>query len=344
MLKTAVLLVNLGTPNSYEGKDVYRYLNEFLTDRRVITLPYLKRNLLVRGIIVPFRYKESAKNYKQIWTDEGSPLDFYTKQAASLLQESLGEEYSVDYAMRYQTPSIEKTLETLLTHKIKKLIVIPLFPQYASSTAGSVIEKVMDTLKKKEVFPEIQMVSSFYDQPFFIDAFCDIARNSSYEDYDHILLSFHGLPQKHLIKADSCNHCLKVENCCQTIHEKNHLCYSAQCHATAQKIADELKLERGSYSLCFQSRLGKDPWLQPFTSDVIHDLAKQGRKKVLVMCPSFVCDCLETLQEIAIEYHEEFVQAGGEELHLMRGLNNHPMFIKALTQLCKNEKPLEVRA
>lgn len=331
--KTAVLLVNLGTPSSYKGRDVYKYLNQFLTDKRVITLPYLKRNLLVRGIIVPFRYKQSAKSYSEIWQKEGSPLDLYTKRSKELLQETLGDDYVVEYAMRYQKPSIESTLKSLLTPQIKKLVLLPLFPQYASSTTGSVVELVFDELKKIELFPEIQVITHFYDHPKLIDAFCDLAKQCQYEDYDHILMSFHGLPEKHLTKGDRCNHCLKKTDCCKSMSYKNQLCYSAQCYQTAYQIANQLRLEKDSYTICFQSRLGKDPWIKPFTINTIKELPQKGYKKVLVMCPSFVCDCLETLHEIQIEYKEDFIEAGGETLDLMPGLNTHPLYIEALKSL-----------
>ncbi|MCH9631509.1 MAG: Ferrochelatase [Chlamydiia bacterium] len=333
MTKTAVLLVNLGTPKSFQKKDVFRYLIQFLTDKRVITLPFVERNLLVRTVIVPSRYTTSAKYYKEIWTEEGSPLDVYTKRAKALLQESLGNEYVVDYAMRYQSPSLKSTLRKIIKPNVSRLVVIPLFPQYASSTTGSIMESIFSEMKSLEVFPNMQFVTHFHDHPKVIDAFCDIAKKSSYQDYDHILLSFHGLPEKHVVTADRCNHCLKTKDCCQKISDKNHMCYSAQCYATAHKIVENLKLEKDRYSICFQSRLGRDPWLKPSTSSLVESLPKKGHKKVLVMCPSFVCDCLETLHEISIEYSEDFKKAGGDTLHLMRGLNDHPLFIDALKDL-----------
>ncbi|PCI95721.1 ferrochelatase [Candidatus Aerophobetes bacterium] len=333
MTKTAVLLVNLGTPNSYQKKDVFRYLIQFLTDRRVITLPFVERNLLVRTVIVPSRFTTSAKYYEEIWTEDGSPLDIYARKTKALLQTSLGNDFVVEYAMRYQSPSLKSTLKKIIKPNISKLVVIPLFPQYASSTTGSIMESVFAQLKGLEVFPSMQFVTHFHDHPKIINAFCDIARKCSYEDYDHILLSFHGLPEKQLVKADLCNHCLKSKNCCKKISDKNHMCYGAQCYATAEKLIEKLKLEKDRYSICFQSRLGKDPWLKPSTSSLIESLPKKGCKKVLVMCPSFVCDCLETLHEVAIEYSTDFKKAGGETLHLMPGLNDHPLFIEALKDL-----------
>ena len=336
MQKCGVLLVNLGTPDSPQPRDVYRYLNEFLTDGRVIDIPWLWRQFLVRGLIVPLRYRTSAKAYAQIWSSHnGSPLLIHGKSAQKLLQASLGSSYQVELAMRYQNPSIEQALRRLHEADCQRLIILPLFPQYASATTGSVHQRVMEVLKKWPVIPPLHFVSSFPTQPSMIQSFSAIAGTYNLAAYDHILFSFHGLPQRHIAKADRHNQCLKTPNCCQTLCSKNSMCYKAQCHATAQAIAQTLPLSTAQFSICFQSRLGKDPWLQPYTSHTIEELAKQGKKKILVFCPSFVCDCLETLYEIGIEYQHEFQRLGGIQLDLAHGLNDHPLWIQSLTEMVK---------
>lgn len=331
--RDAILLVNLGTPKSPATIDVYRYLIEFLTDKRVIDLPWWKRQLLVRGVIVPLRCRQSARSYQKIWTDEGSPLMVYSKRVKALLQEQMGDDYIIEMAMRYQEPSIEGALERLKKESFKRLLILPLFPQYASATTGSVHQKVMDIVSQWEVIPEISFINEFSTHPHFIQAFCQVAENNNLNDYDHILFSFHGLPEQHLIKADQNNHCLKNADCCKKISKKNHTCYSAQCYATANGIANALGIPSTGYTVAFQSRLGKEPWLQPYTSDMLRDLLAKGHKRLLVFSPAFICDCLETIFEIAIEYKEEFIKEGGERLDLVPGLNDHPAWINALNQM-----------
>ena len=330
---TGVLLVNLGTPNSPSNKDVFRYLIEFLTDRRVIDTSWLNRQLLVRGVIVPSRYRQSARFYRAIWTPQGSPLKVYGYQVKDLLQKKLGPNFSVELAMRYQTPSIEEGITRLIKQGVDRLVIFPLFPQYASATTGSVHEKVMEVLSKLETIPEVHFVNNYATHPALIRAFCAVAQPFALESYDHILLSFHGLPERHLLKADQNAHCLKTKDCCKNFSKKNSACYSAQCYATANALTEALGIPPERYSIAFQSRLGKDPWIQPYTSAVIDDLARQGKKNVLVFCPAFVCDCLETIHEIGIEYAEEFKHAGGTRLDLVPGLNADPAWIDALAEM-----------
>lgn len=333
MNQTGVLLVNLGTPNSPKPKDVYRYLIEFLTDSRVIDMPWFQRQLLVRGLIVPTRYKQSAKAYANIWTKEGSPLMVYGNQVKEALQDSLGDSYKVELAMRYQEPSIKKTLDGLLKQQIQYLIVVPLFPQYASATTGSVLQCVQENLSQYQVIPKVTLIDQFFDHPKMIAAFCEMAKNHDIGSYDHVLFSFHGLPERHLKKADRNDYCRYNKSCCNEPCSKNISCYAAQCYGTANAIAKKLNLPQDHYGVSFQSRLGKDPWLKPYTSEVIANLAKCGKKRVLVFCPSFVCDCLETIYEIGVEYSEEFKHAGGEQLDLVPGLNAHPQWIDALKHI-----------
>lgn len=328
-----ILLVNLGTPISPAERDVKRYLTEFLTDERVIDLPYLKRHLLVKGIIVPKRYRTSAKLYQSIWTEEGSPLLVYGRRVEASLQEQLGPEYKVRLAMRYQEPSMKTSLEDL--RGVKNLVVFPLFPQYASATTGSVYQKVFDILSQWEVIPSLRMISNYADHPALIEAFVAVSQTYALETYDHIVFSYHGLPQRHLKKADRTGQCLKDPDCCK----KNPACYKAQCTMTTQEIVKSLKLPSDRWSQCFQSRLGKDPWIQPYTSCVLKQLLKEGKKRVLVFCPAFVCDCLETLEEIGSEYRSQFLKGGGECLDLVEGLNDHPKWIDAIEAIIKNAPP-----
>lgn len=334
--KIGVLLVNLGTPDTPLPTDVRRYLIEFLTDGRVIDSPWAIRQYLVRGIIVPKRYRQSAKLYQEIWTPEGSPLKVYGKRVEKCLQEQLGDQYQVALAMRYRYPSIGKTLDSLLKANVKKLIIVPLFPQYASATTGSIQQKVMEHLATKLQIPHVSFIDSFATDPGVIEAFCAVAEPLVKRTYDHILFSFHGLPQRQLIKAsqEGCGNC-QTSNCCQTLNEKNWKCYAAQCHATAYAIAERMQIPKSQFSITFQSRLGKEPWIEPYTNDRITALAKSGVKHLLVFCPSFVCDCLETTSEIGIEYAEEFHQAGGKQLDLVPGLNDHPKWIEALVHLVR---------
>jgi protoporphyrin/coproporphyrin ferrochelatase len=334
--RTGVLLINLGTPDSEAPVDVKKYLIQFLTDGRVIDIPWLKRQILVRGIIVPKRYKESAKNYSRIWTEEGSPLMHYGQSVRRLLQEKLGDSFHVALGMRYQNPSIESALNSLKT--CAELIILPLFPQYASATTGSVHQEVMRIISKWITIPETQFINSYPTLPKMIDAFCARAEAFTLQDYDHVVFSFHGLPEKHLLKADFHSHCLQNENCCSMPNEKNQLCYSAQCHATAQAIAERLNLSKDNFTICYQSRLGKDPWIKPYASEVLENLIRSNKKKVLVFSPAFVCDCLETIDEIGNEYKKEFLEKGGTALDLVTGLNDHPLWIDALEQLVMKKK------
>jgi protoporphyrin/coproporphyrin ferrochelatase len=331
MKDIGILLVNLGTPDSPRPKDVKQYLHEFLTDGRVIDVPWPVRQVLTRGLIVPRRYKESAQNYQEIWTDQGSPLIVYGQSIALKLQEKLGDDFQVGLAMRYRHPSIESVLNTM--KRCSQIIILPLFPQYASATTGSVHQKVMGIVKAWQTIPSLSFVNSFPTEPKMITAFCTLAREHAISSYDHVLLSFHGLPKQQLEKSDLNNICLKAKDCCKKLCKKNASCYSAQCHATASAIATELSLDPNKHSISFQSRLGKDPWVQPYTSEVLKELVEKGCKKVLVICPAFVCDCVETIHEISVEYQKEFIASGGEKLELVTGLNDHPLWINALQDI-----------
>jgi ferrochelatase len=332
--RSGVLLVNLGTPNSPHPRDVYRYLIEFLTDGRVIDLPWWKRNLLVRSVIVPRRYKQSAECYRKIWMAEGSPLLVYGLKVKELLQKKLGGTFKVELGMRYQSPSITSALSSLTKDHLEEVIILPLFPQYACATTGSIHQKIMEELKKKLFIPKIIFINNYAADPGLIAAFAAVGSRFAIPSYDHILFSFHGLPQKHLKDLARENYCLQKDNkCCSTLCTQNHFCYSAQCFATARLIAKSLNIPEPKYSISFQSILGKDPWLMPYTNERIKQLAQNGLSKILVFCPSFVCDCLETIYEIGMEYTHEFKYHGGATLDLVPGLNEHPKWIEAMEKL-----------
>ena len=334
-MKTGVLLVNLGTPDAPTKPAVKKYLIEFLTDPRVIDIPWFQRQLLVRGLIIPKRVASSQKAYQTIWTKEGSPLLIHSLKTVELLQASLGENYQVEIAMRYQSPSIATALKKFQQNGVTELVILPLFPQYASATTGSIFEKIFQELSPRLTIPKLIFIDQFHDHPLFIKAFQAVSSHLNFSDYDHILFSFHGLPERQLKKCGPGNCC--KPDCCKK--SENSSCYAAQCHQTAYAIAKACNLKSDQYSLCFQSRLGKEPWISPFTSDRIQELAKKGAKKVLVFCPAFVADCLETLYEISIEYKELFIHEGGESLDLVPGLNTHPMWIEALKEIILSQAP-----
>jgi ferrochelatase len=333
-MKTAVLLINLGTPDSPSVPDVKRYLTEFLMDPRVIDVPWLWRQILVKLLIIRKRKYESAANYQKIWTSDGSPLLFWGKRVKELLQVALGQDHHVELAMRYQNPSISKILEKLRGYQ--KLVVLPLFPQYASASTGSSLAQVMEVIQSWEVIPEVRLIQSFPIQPEMIQAFADRAKSFPLSEYDHVIMSFHGLPERQIKKGDLTGYCLK-KGCCATWQDCNRSCYKAQCHATASAIAKELKVSEGDYSVTFQSRLGNDPWIKPYTQQKVHELAKSGCKKLLVFSPAFVADCLETIDEIGNELSREFYSLGGERLDLVPSLNDHPLWIQGLAKLVWGE-------
>lgn len=309
-----VLLVNVGTPDSPQPKDVYRYLIQFLLDKRIIDMPRIQREFLVRGVIVPFRYKQSAKSYQKIWTPEGSPLLTNTKKLAKAVQDELGSDFVVEIAMRYGNPSIKSALTKLGSHVPDSIIVIPLFPQYASATTGSILEEVFTELQTWRLIPNIQTVSSFHRHPLFIEAWAQIAKNYVLTEYDHIIFSYHGLPVS---------------------QKQNAFSYQAECIATTESLVKRLQIPKASYTLCFQSRLGRKKWLEPYTTEVIRERRKLGDTRLLVFSPSFVSDCLETLYELEIEAKEEFLAMHGTHLDLVPSLNTHPSWVQALSAIIR---------
>ncbi|QNF33282.1 ferrochelatase [Adhaeribacter swui] len=331
--KTGVLLVNLGTPDTPETGDVRKYLREFLMDKRVIDIPAPQRFVLINGIIAPFRAPKSAKVYKELWEERGSPLLYHSVDLKNKLQEQLGSKYHVALGMRYQSPSIQGALEELRNKFVDRIIVLPLFPQYASASTGSVQDKVMEIVKDWWIVPDITFISSFCDDPLFIQAFAVLGRKYlEKEPYDHVVFSYHGIPERHVLKGSVNNYC-KLGSCCDTYHKMNRYCYRAQCFSTSRLLAKELNLTEDQYSVTFQSRLGKDPWLKPYTDMLLQDLPAQGKKRVLAFSPAFVADCLETTIEVGSEFKEMFEKAGGEHWQLVESLNSSPLWVEAVKQM-----------
>jgi protoporphyrin/coproporphyrin ferrochelatase len=329
--KTGVLLVNLGTPDSPSVSDVRSYLSQFLNDPRVIDIPWLARKILVNLIIVPFRAPKSAAIYKKLWTANGSPLLYFSNKVRDLLQQELKEEYDVFLAMRYKNPSIASVLESMRKKNYSKIIVLPMFPQYASASTGSALDEVMRVLRTWWVIPELKFISQYYDQPTFIDAL--VARGKQYDlsAYDHVLFSYHGLPERQVDKVYSEGLC-SDHDCENEITEENKFCYKATCYATTRLLAERLNIPNDKYTVCFQSRLDKK-WLEPFSDKVVEDCARKGMKKILVFSPAFTADCLETIIEIGDEYQEIFKEHGGEKVQLVESLNDHPLWIRCLKEL-----------
>ena len=326
-----VLLVNLGSPDSPSIGDVRRYLRQFLMDERVLDIPYLIRFCVVNFAILPTRPKQSAEAYEKVWLPEGSPLVHTSKQVQSELQRRF--EIPVELAMRYQNPTIEEAIRILRKRAVTDLFLIPLFPHYAMSSFETAVVEVERWISKISPDMRLRVVEPFYDNPDFINALAGASADYLEQDYDHLLFSFHGLPERHLQKSDPTkNHCLVAEDCCNTPNTAHKTCYRAQCIRTADAFVEKTGIDASKYSIAFQSRLGKDPWLKPYTDHEILRLAKEGIKRMLVICPAFVSDCLETLEEIGIRARADFKQAGGEELTLIPCVNEHPLWIDALAK------------
>jgi ferrochelatase len=332
--RTGVLILNLGTPDAPTPGAVGRYLREFLGDGRVIDIPYIPRKILVNGIIAPTRKFKSSAEYKKVWTEKGSPLLLYTEELLEKLKARFeGEDVTVEMAMRYQSPSMDDVLAKMQKANYDKLVIVPLYPQYASATTGSTIEKAMEIISKWYVIPEVSMVSQFYDDPRYIDTIVEVAKPFDLKAYDHILFSYHGLPERQVDKVYEDRKC--SNHSCETeINEENKFCYKATCYATTRLLAEKLGLSEEEYTVCFQSRLDKK-WLRPFSDDVIKELAEKGAKKLLFFSPAFVADCLETTVEIGEGYLEEFQEMGGETLELVPSLNAHPMWVDCVEGLVR---------
>jgi ferrochelatase len=332
-----VLLVNLGTPDAPETGAVRRYLREFLSDPRVIDIHPIARFLLLEGVILPFRPAKSAEAYRKVWTQDGSPLLLESRQLEAKIRERLEPEMLVEFAMRYGNPSLGSALDKLHARGARQLFIAPLYPQYSSAATGSTVEAVFAALNKRDVVPPLSTLPAFYDDAGFLDAFAARGKEViAREKPDHLLFSFHGLPERQIRKADhSGKHCLASANCCDSIGLANSDCYRAQSFATARSLASRLGLSAADYTVCFQSRLGRTPWISPYTDLVIPALAKAGKKRLAVFCPAFVADCLETLEEIQLRARDQFLSCGGEALTLVPSLNASPEWVAALAALIR---------
>jgi ferrochelatase len=329
--KKALLVVNLGTPNSPETGDVRRYLSEFLNDRRVIDLPWVIQKMLVNLIIVPFRSPKSSRLYKKLWSSSGSPILHYLNRMVEKIQSRLPVDYDVIGAMRYGFPSLKDAMKKLENGNYDEIIVFPLFPQYASSTTGSVNEFIMKKAVQWQVIPAFRFIDQYYDHPAFIRVFSDRIRCSHPELFSHIIFSYHGLPERHINKTHpgiDCRDC----SCSKGMTEFGRHCYKAACYETTRLLAEKLDLKTAMFTTTFQSRLSKK-WLNPFTDESIINLASDGHRKILVVAPSFVADCLETTIEIGEQYRELFRKLGGEDLTCVESLNDNDAWADAITEI-----------
>lgn len=336
-MKHGLLLVNLGTPDAPTTGAVRTYLAEFLSDPRVIDINAAGRWLLLHGVILRTRPAKSAHAYQQIWDkDRGSPLLYHSQDLAAAVAARLGDGWAVALAMRYGNPSITAGLAELAT--CDRIVVLPLFPQYASSSTGSAVEAVYAAASRGAHVPSVAVVPEFFDDPGFIAAFAAVGRPVLDElRPDHVLFSFHGLPERHMTAIDRSGgqHCLQRADCCATITDVNRRCYRAQSYATAAALARALDLADGTHSVSFQSRLGRTPWIQPYTDVVLPELAQRGIKRLAVMCPAFVADCLETIEEIGMRARDQWQALGGERLELVPSLNATPAWADAVTALAR---------
>ncbi len=330
MEKKGILLMNLGSPGSTQVKDVARYLREFLMDGRVIDYPYLFRSLLVKGIIVPFRAPKSAKAYQTIWTKNGSPLVVFTKQLQQALQEKITA--PVEIAMRYGNPSPAEAFDKLMKRNplLEEVVALPLYPHYAMSSYETAIEYAKEIHQQKKYPFKLSFIKPFFDEENYIHAMAANMQPYLKNEYDHILFSYHGIPERHIRKSDATgSHCLVNANCCDTASAAHKTCYRHQVFETTKRLASLLNIPKDKYSISFQSRLGKG-WLQPFTDIRLEQLPGEGIKKLLIICPAFVSDCLETLEEIEERGKETFMQAGGESFNMIPCLNTHPAWVSTI--------------
>ncbi len=328
----AVLLVNLGTPESPRRTDVRRYLREFLSDPRVIDLPAPLRALLLYGVILPFRPRVAADAYAKIWTREGSPLLVHGRALRDALATQLGDGYRVELAMRYGSPSLGVAVDALARSGSESILVVPLFPQFAASSTGSALEAIYRRAARQWNPPPIEVLPPYFDAPRFIECLAATARGAVADAKpDHLLVSFHGLPERQIRKSDpSGSHCLSRPDCCEQAEAPRTVCYRAQCRATGRALATSLGLGEGEWTLSFQSRLGRTPWLRPFTDEVLPELAQRGVRRLAVSCPAFTADCLETLEEIGIRAADQWRDLGGETLTLVPSLNSRADWVHTL--------------
>lgn len=335
MSKQGVLLINVGTPNDATAGAVYYYLTEFLNDPRVIDLPWLMRFILINLLIVPFRYKKALHAYQKIWTEQGSPLLLNGRALQHALAQALGDNYSVALGMRYGAPSIQNAVAEL-SH-CSSLVIIPLFPQYASASTGSALEAALKQLATWRNVPAIRMINDFYAHPGFIAAVVaqTQATLADKKPVDHFLLSYHGLPVRQIDKSGCTALCNRVE-ICPEIKTDNFYCYRAQCYATSRLWAKQLNLAEHQYSVAFQSRVGRVPWIQPYADLRLPELRKQGVNHLAVACPAFAADCLETLEEVNMRMRQQWFDLGGSDFTFIPCVNDHPLWVQALVKMVEN--------
>jgi protoporphyrin/coproporphyrin ferrochelatase len=329
--KSALLLLNVGTPDAPTVPAVRRYLFQFLNDRRVIDLPWLLQKILVNLIIVPFRATKSTKLYQRVWTELGSPLLFHSENLQKKLQVALQGRVDVFLAMRYQNPSIGMIMSDIEQGGYDRFVVLPLFPHYASSTTGTAVQAIFKQIQTWNVIPNVQVISQFYDHSAFVEAFAQKISSYAPETYDHVVFSYHGLPNRHL---DNVHRGIESAQCtCERVFpEHGRMCYKATCYQTTRLLVEALGLTEGRFTTSFQSRLSQN-WMTPFTDEVLEKRASEGAKRVLIVAPSFVADCLETIVELGYEYKELFLEKGGEELTLVPSLNSDDVWVQSLVQI-----------
>lgn len=337
MGRTGVLLINIGTPDDPSPEAVGRYLREFLMDGYVLDMPFMKRWLLVNRVIVPRRKHYSAEHYQKVQMPEGSPLLVHTKRFAAGLTTELGNDYAVEIGMRYGNPSIAAGLSKLKNAAVDRMVAAPLYPQYTQSSFETAVAETRKQAKKLGVTDKVVFLKPFYVDADFIAANAKVvSKHLQTHAADYVLFSFHGVPVRHIKQIDTQDHCRLNESCCAEVSAANANCYRAQCHATSRAIASAIDLNTNQYTTCFQSQFGKDEWIGPSFEGLLEELPKRGIKTIAVACPSFVADCLETLEEIGIRGREEFQEAGGDELTLIPCLNSEPLWIKAAANLIRS--------
>ena len=333
--KKGILLVNLGSPKSTSVEDVREYLDEFLMDEKVIDYRWFFRNLLVRGIILKNRPAKSAEAYKTVWTDEGSPLIVITEKIQKKLQKIV--DVPVEIGMRYAEPSIETGIKKLVEQGVTDIVLFPLYPQYAMSTTETVVDKAEEVRKAK--FPEVRInyIEPFYNREIYLNCLAESIREKLPEDFDALHFSYHGVPERHIYKTDPTKTCTIGDCCFQNDNPSHKFCYRHQCFKTSSEVAKRLELPLDKTIVTFQSRLGNDKWIEPYTDDTLEALPKKGVKKLVICCPAFVSDCLETLEEISVEGKHEFMEAGGQEFHYIPCLNDEDRWIDVVKILCEEK-------
>jgi len=343
MAEKAVVLMNLGSPDSTSVSDVRGYLKEFLMDERVIDLPLLKRTLLVKGIIAPFRAPKSAKAYASIWTKEGSPLIVLTKQLQAAVAQSSG--LPVYIAMRYGNPSPQFTYNQIVEDHpdIKEVVAVPLYPHYAMSSFETAAVYAREKWRKGNYPFSLKIIDAFYDNNDYLDVLAESMKPFLQKAYDHVLFSYHGVPERHIHKGDvTGEHCLKEPNCCVVDSIAHTKCYRHQCIHSTYAVAARLGLPKDKFSFSFQSRLGRDEWLKPYTAERFEKFPAEGKKNLVVVCPAFISDCLETLEEIAEEGKHAFMAAGGESFTMIPCLNVNEGWVKLLAEWVQHPEKIAV--